>query len=166
MATVTFSCEKCGECCRSLRKWGAGLFLTKRETALFPSSAVSPQFALGRRGPKYEISYQLIPSTCPHLDAGNQCEIYDKRPLACQAFPFEKTLIGWQTSTFCSAIRSQMKANALRPTQIPQKEGQAADKLQGYQTNMFKTYMKPRRKLWLFDLVQRKWVERGSSVTS
>jgi hypothetical protein len=59
-----------------------------------------------------------------------------------------------------------MKANELRPTQIPQKEGQAADKLQEYQTNMLKTYMKPRRKLWLFDLAQRKWVERGSSVTS
>jgi hypothetical protein len=59
-----------------------------------------------------------------------------------------------------------MKANELRPTQIPQKEGQAADKLQQYQISMFKTYMKPRRKLWFFDWAQRKWVERGSSVTS
>lgn len=37
--------------------------------------------------PKHIISYQLNSKDCPFISDENKCEIYEKRPLSCRAYP-------------------------------------------------------------------------------
>ena len=64
-----------------------GLFLKGEKIHLFHASQVSPLAAVGWDRPQDVLSYQLNARTCPHLDASNECAIYNDRPLKCRAFP-------------------------------------------------------------------------------
>jgi Fe-S-cluster containining protein len=85
-----FECIRCGKCCDHLLSFkdgfNFGLYLSPKESELFPKEIVLPLF-------RYEseiIAYQVGVDSCPHLSCQNElcfCKIYDQRPLTCRVFP-------------------------------------------------------------------------------
>jgi len=82
-----FECNKCGTCCSHLLSYQNGLhhgmYLSSKESELFPKEVVSPLFRYGET----IIAYQVTVNRCPHLNDDNSCFIYERRPLFCRAFP-------------------------------------------------------------------------------
>lgn len=74
------TCRDCGAKCCKLG--GADVTAEERERVL---EAGNPD-KFRKLG---ENHYEMIPvgTTCPYLNADNQCSIYDVRPYACRAFP-------------------------------------------------------------------------------
>lgn len=83
-----FQCLRCGACCRNLvvkeASFETGLLLLPPEVDLFPPQLVRPYFRCGER----VVAYQFVGRDCPHLGETG-CSVYDRRPLACRAFPVE-----------------------------------------------------------------------------
>jgi len=161
MGIVVFECQKCGYCCQHLiEKINGiinGLFLTNKETKLFPRELISPQKAIGVERPKRIISYQLNIDTCPHINERNECKIYDKRPLACRAFPYE--IVGHKptVSVKCPVIGNQMAEGEKRVVDLAAVEIQASWKINSYLQNRYRRYLKRKAHLWEYDLKTRKW---------
>jgi len=66
-----------------------GLALTPEETSFFPQKHIFPSIGIGHYGrSKKIIRYQFGLNICPFLQ-DQRCTIYDRRPLACRAYPFE-----------------------------------------------------------------------------
>src|SRR4030042_6764260 len=111
MKEITFNCTKCGLCCKNLldERDGniVGLCLTKKETRMFDPKYISPQVGIGKEKVEKIIGYQLNVAVCPHLGEKNNCEIYDKRPLVCQTFPFEPARE--TVSRKCPQIKKQIE---------------------------------------------------------
>jgi Fe-S-cluster containining protein len=87
-----FECLKCCDCCKNLlhnkHGWVTALSLLPEEAYLFPPEHVFPQSGIGGYGSvKRIMTYQLDLDICPNLQ-GQECVIYDKRPLTCQVYPF------------------------------------------------------------------------------
>ena len=91
---MSFTCRRCGKCCRDLllRDHGIlrGLTLLPEETKHFPEEQVKPYLGLGKR--PYDtnftvLAYQLTSNVCPHLE-DDKCTIYKDRPSTCRQFPF------------------------------------------------------------------------------
>jgi len=149
---------KCGTCCRSLLEESEGvlkgLTLTANETDLFPSSMVSPQTALGRKKPARIINYQLNVDYCPHINQRNECEIYDKRPLICRAFPY----IQGNFSVKCPIFKKLFKREGLRVTfPMSHAEVEASLKRDRLTQNLLKRYWKKGSKMWIYDLRSKQW---------
>jgi len=74
--TRTGSCNRCGECC----KW-VGFFLDPDDTRGLEWARVRGLRVLPRGG-------VLIKNRCPHLLAGNRCDLHGpNKPENCQVFP-------------------------------------------------------------------------------
>ena len=59
------------------------MYLFPKEAEVFPREVIAPLFRYG----EVVIAYQVTVNRCPHLNVDNNCAIYEKRPLLCQAFP-------------------------------------------------------------------------------
>jgi len=95
---LTFKCLRCGTCCNNLiveSSYGTqkGLIIFPEER-LFPTEVVFPFFGVGKMPEdKYFriVTYQVNARTCPHLKRNKlaMCNIHERRPLVCRAFPFK-----------------------------------------------------------------------------
>lgn len=96
-----FTCLQCSRCCRNtITPIKIGETHFKQGIHLFPNEAqvfrrygsnygVSPRILPKWKGTSSEkvIAYQLVSEPCPFLSQENTCQIYEKRPLACQLYP-------------------------------------------------------------------------------
>jgi len=163
LGVITFECQKCGTCCRNLLEdvdgITNGLFLTQRERELFPSELISPKLAIGVGKPRRVIAYQLNINVCPHLDEKHECRIYDRRPLACQSFPFEYMIYSGPTvSVKCPVIGSRMKKGEQREVEVSEVEVGASEKMNRYIINRSRKYRKKGLSMWNYDLETKLWV--------
>lgn len=154
-----FECDKCGICCRNLleERGGVlkGLTLTASEKSLFLESLVSPLTAVGKKKPDYIIDYQLNVNDCPHIDEGNECLVYDRRPLVCRAFPYVQASF----SVKCPVLTRLFKKAGLHiDFPIPYAEGEADQKRDRYFQNRLRKYLKRGSRIWVFDLATKQWV--------
>lgn len=103
---IEFKCQKCGKCCRKTLQTiklpngetiitGPQIQLT--EVPLFEAQALAPQLAGGKK--RRILTYQIATDGCPHLK-GNDCSIYEKRPLVCRAYPVQDCLVPDARCTF------------------------------------------------------------------
>ena len=169
MSAIIFECKKCGTCCRNLVEDVNGiingLFLTSKETRLFPSKLISPKIALGVDKPKKTVAYQLNVNVCPHINDRNECRMYEKRPLACKSFPFEIGLLKSTVSVKCPQIGSKMKVDEFREVELSGTEIEASQKINRYLLNRYQKYFKKGTDLWKFDLKTRKWIKHKIEQT-
>jgi Fe-S-cluster containining protein len=166
VASPVFQCNRCGTCCRNLikkdpRGLTVGLSVLVEEGVLFPTNLISPQIALGREQPQNVIVHQVHVDRCPHIDSRDRCSIYERRPLACRAFPYKfSSFYGIATaSPECPVIENQLKAGADKPTLFSKIEMEACNELELYNWDMFLKHMPARGKMWIFDLAERAWRE-------
>jgi len=156
MQRIKFSCQKCGKCCRDLRRidedFGVskGLMLFPEEKHLFPREKVFPLIAIGD-SPTKIILYQLDENICPHLQ-DNKCIIYKDRPLICRAFPLRISSFGRVTySRECPQLYPFEKIDVfvapLEETALKELE----KKLRAF-------YEIDYSKKWVFDLETKKWL--------
>ena len=116
MANRKFGCiSGCSDCCNyreyyPTKQFGKiGVLLLPEEVALIQEQAnlngldvrILPRIAVGKKSPEKIIAYQMMGKNkdgdlCPFLDTesnkrsphgGYTCKIYEKRPLACRAYP-------------------------------------------------------------------------------
>ena len=99
MAVNDFKCLQCGRCCHFQTNGSqskvTGISLFPSERILFPEDIIKPQVGIGRNpsDKKFKIiAYQMFENTCPLL-INNKCTIYEKRPIACRAFPLYPFII-------------------------------------------------------------------------
>jgi len=157
---IRFQCTRCGKCCREHRgpMLGQlhGLMLMPNEVQLFPSELIKPMF---RYHPNTDPSiagmvwmYQLDSDGCPHYDEERRiCEIYEKRPILCRAYPFE-----WRgNSVMCHEACSEIeRLNKLKVTlSVPRKEVEAAVSIQEYQHEFMRREINVER----YDLKTQSW---------
>jgi len=157
-----FRCQKCGTCCRNLVKnvgnVTIGLFLTSKETHLFPSKLIFPQISVGVNKPEKTIAYQLNVYACPHINDKNECMIYDKRPLVCKSFPLEITPIEVIMHRECPVIAVLVKEGEARRIGWSAVEIKANQKIRMYMSNRYERYFKVGLKAWTFDLRSKEWI--------
>lgn len=133
-----------------------GLALIRKEPELFPPDKVCPQQAVGLTEPSIIISHQLSVDVCPHISSQNRCEIHDRRPLACRAFPYQITSFGAAAQPDCTLIDSQMSAGKA-PAMFSKTESEACIELSDYYFDTTLKYEPVGGKLWFFDLKDRAW---------
>jgi len=174
MTKIVFKCLRCGRCCKNLfREIEEGLFglnVFPDEKELFPKKFVSPYIGIGwgTSGPKYVVSYQLNINVCVHLSKDNLCKVYDKRPLACQAFPllsagpFGTSIPDPNECTFVEKVEKEAGSlNNLFPI-TPKKfrapQGwQAVRKINNRVEKSYTSHLMDARVLWRFDLKNKEW---------
>lgn len=174
MVKVIFKCLLCSRCCRNLLKEFEGqlhgLSLFSDEKNLFPNKLVSEQTGIGwgPLGPKYIVNYQLNVNVCPHLSKDNRCGVYNKRPLACQAFPLVAmgtkggVLTRPNNCTYVEEIERKMGSldNLLPITPKnfrARKEWQAIARMNRQLKKFYEDHPKDGRVLWGFDLKNKEW---------
>ena len=165
---MRFDCLKCGHCCRNLlhKKYEiiTGVSLTPEETGLFPQEHIFPSTGIGHYGrPKKIITYQLNLNTCPYLQE-QRCTIYDRRPLACRAYPFEmekvepmRILIDENCRWFKEKVVAKgltKKVLTYRKKIIAREEYEACWKLFQHGREFIESKNK-----WWFDLSRKAWFQ-------
>jgi len=174
MTEIVFKCLQCGRCCKNLLREiegtlvGLGLFPDERK--LFPMELVSPQTGIGwgLTGPKHILDYQLTVSACPHLSKDNLCKIYNKRPLACQAFPLIWTGPSGTTiadPSDCTFVKEIEKRTGSVINMLPitpkkfrgPKEWHAIGEKSRLMRKSFADHLNDIQVLWGFDLGHKEW---------
>jgi Fe-S-cluster containining protein len=154
MSEIGFSCTRCGYCCRTLfvEQSGVinGLCLTEDEITLFDPKLVSPYMALGVEEPTNIIMYQLNQAVCPYINKKNECNVYDRRPLVCQSYPVQVTVMGSFVENDCPQSK-YIQNNEFLTTE-------AGLKTNLYVMNKFAKYRTKQSKMWFFNLATKKWV--------
>ena len=130
--------------------------LTKKETALFESKDVAPQFAIVPIEQKRIVFYQMKTSPCPHLNSQNKCRIYEKRPLICRSFPIMADYISSRCKVFSKRKPGQIYQDVY--PMIEMKE--ASKKISRYVMENFGKELKTGVQEWEYDLASRKWILR------
>jgi len=162
VSTLSFICQRCAKCCKNLvfRDSGVlrGLTLFPDEIKYFSDEYVEPYLGVGKRPHDKGfrvIAYQLITTNCPHLE-GNQCKIYEKRPISCRQFPFSLdpdldagVLLGVDMN--CPAAVELVNSSDGRVI-LPDRE--SAEAL----LELKKVGIKNPRKVWIYDLDSKRWV--------
>lgn len=130
--------------------------LTEEEKKLFDEKNITPAFAFGNEGSPMQIaSYQLNLAKCPHIDENNKCKIYDKRPLACRAYPITSNLGRNVADLKCPQV-GKYSENELRQLMFSDTYEEAINKVNGHVGSCFRKYGK-KTKLMRFDLATKKW---------
>jgi len=158
-----FECLKCGECCRNLHikveKIGTvGLFLLPNERGLFPAETVIPLYGAGLKGksrprPEVIFAYQILQSICPHLTEENLCDVYDRRPIACRAFPLQIIMLDRR----CTWVKERFQEGESTP-----RSNIDLGNMQKYHDMLFNyigSYAKEYLYMWAWDLSSQKWVK-------
>ena len=166
---MKFECLNCGECCRKLHivsEWvnvksvTLGLFLMPNERKLFPAKMIMPLYGAGLKGksrPRPEViyAYQITEDRCPHLMAQNYCAIYDKRPIACRAFP-----LGVVMDRRCTWVKERFQEG----DSMPKSQLDLGDMVK-YHDILFEYIGRCAEKypgrMWAWDLKTKKWVKAG-----
>jgi Fe-S-cluster containining protein len=152
-----FECKNCATCCRNLLETkegkSKGLTLTEKEANLFPSSMVSPKFAIGLNAPETVILYQLNVKCCPNVNEKNLCQIYQRRPLVCQSFP----IISGAISNKCKVFAYRKVGLSYSEPYAMKKQLGASDKLDKYIENRLRKQSKKGLILWEYDLATKQW---------
>jgi len=131
---------------------------------------VSPQTGIGwgLTGPKHILDYQLTVSACPHLSKDNLCKIYNKRPLACQAFPLIWTGPSGTTiadPSDCTFVKEIEKRTGSVINMLPitpkkfrgPKEWHAIGEKSRLMRKSFADHLNDIQVLWGFDLGHKEW---------
>ena len=168
-----FICVQCGECCRNLltEQYGLklGLFLFPAECKLFPSGDIAPLYGYGVKGrsrprPAVIGFYQYTRNICEHLTPDNKCSIYEKRPLACRAFPVEWTPEGIHLDRTCRFIREHLEEGetfiAVPAKLFPADVLIAETKI----TNAILAYARAYEVGWTYDLRTKRWVKNDDLI--
>lgn len=147
-----------------------GLYLFPNETKLFPKRLVSPSKGIGWgvTGPKHIITYQLNVDVCPHISKDNLCRIYDRRPLACQAFPLIS--VGAQGTTIadpndCTFVEETEKEKGSLNNILPMtpkkfkgpEEWMAIGKIEEQVRKSTRMHRGDSRVIWDFNLNSQEW---------
>ncbi len=153
----------CGLCCRDLfddrEGHKRGLTLTIEEVLLFPKDLISPLMAVGMEKPEEIILYQLNTKDCPFIDQINKCQIYEKRPLVCRAFPLSQGAYSTKCKLFSFA--KNFPENFVKiaidwgETQLD-----AESQLDRYIIGKFERGFKRGIGTWSFDLANKRWALR------
>lgn len=174
MAKIVFKCLECGCCCKNLFKeeFGilSGLTFFFDERKMFPKRLVSPAtgFGWGVSGPKHIIRYQLNTNRCPYLSQDNVCNIYDRRPLICQAFPLSSmstlgtTVVDPKDCSFLEKIEKKVGSLAKMLPMTPKKfrgpkEWQAIAKINAAHEKSITDHLIDAEVVWKFDLKNKEW---------
>ena len=164
---IKFKCLKCGKCCRYLHvkvegTGTVGLFLLPNERKLFLSYQIRPLYGAGLKGksrPRPEViyAYQIVQNRCPHLTEQNLCAIYEKRPIACRAFPLQSFPLGLMMDRRCTWVKQRFQEGE----STPREKLDLGDmpKYHDRLTKCIKKYVKEYPFIWLWDLKTRKWVK-------
>jgi Fe-S-cluster containining protein len=156
---IKFECSRCGACCRNLLmqmgRWQLGLMLLPPERKLFPDNLVAPMWATGRNKPENIAAYQLNAIDCVHLK-GNSCNIYEKRPKICRAFPLtieiqNGNVVGATLSGNCPQSKELINTRAKLLESFP--EEMIAANIDRYEFNS----QHLRDELFMFDLKSKAW---------
>jgi Fe-S-cluster containining protein len=159
MNNNSFNCKKCGFCCRTLLEYEnnllMGMVLFEEERKLFNEKDVIPQRSIGNDQPSEILSYQLRLAVCPHISKENKCLIYDKRPLACKAFPITSTIGKNIADLKCPQI-SKWTKEQLYNLEFSDDVEEAMDKI----IEIVGSHIGKRGELnfWFFDIASNKWV--------
>jgi Fe-S-cluster containining protein len=160
LSLEAFTCLKCGNCCKDLfdTRGGEkrGLTLTIEESYLFSDKLITPLAAFGFEAPSVIFLYQLSTKDCPHTNKENQCGIYQKRPLVCQAFPLSQGRFSTKCKLFW--FLKDFPENTVKvvidwgKTQL-----EAERRLDDYIIAAFKNNFAQRIGSWSFDLDDGTW---------
>ncbi len=157
-----FECLRCGSCCRTILYTanGAkrGIPLTEKEVALFPSEVVSPRLSVGLSKPETVILWQLNVNVCPHINAENQCQTYDSRPLICRSFP----IVAGSVSNRCRVFSYRKVGVSYSEPFTMASQLEASDRLNAFIKSRIKRFCMKGFRIWEFDLDTGKWVNEQS----
>jgi len=151
--TLEWHCRKCGTCCREIINevppYGrCGLTLLPEEIHLFPPESIKPFKAYD--SVKTIAFYQMVTQPCSKFNqTAKLCAIYDKRPQACRAFPFNLEKV----SGTCPHTPTPRNGNVIVDTFMYPQEFNAAEILD----NINKKWL-TRRKRYFFNLDLNRWV--------
>jgi Fe-S-cluster containining protein len=153
-----FKCLKCGTCCRNIIEIVGGikrgLPFTENEVALFPKEPVSPKLAIGLMEPETIVLYQLNINVCPYINAKNQCQKYETRPLMCRSFP----IVAGDISNRCKVFSYRKVGVVYCEPYTMAKQLEASNKLNEYISKSIKKHFQKAIKIWEYDLETKKWV--------
>lgn len=138
--------------------------MTPKETGFFPQKHVFPYIRIGHYArPKKIIAYQFGLNICPFLQK-QRCTIYDRRPLACQAYPFEIEKAGSPGVLIdenCRWFKEKVVAKGLEKKVLASKERLIAPEEVEACTILFqqgREFMESKNKWW-FDLNRKAWFQ-------
>ena len=170
---MQFECLKCCHCCRNLlhreKKEVMGLSLLPEEATLFPPEHIFPSIGIGKYGqPKRIVAYQLDLNECPYLQE-RQCAIYEKRPLACRAYPFQLMRIKpprFLVDKNCKWFKERVISKGLEKRLLTSKEGLVAKEevRAASQLNELKIEFILSGNKWWFDLNKKAWFSSAAGV--
>jgi Fe-S-cluster containining protein len=147
-----FKCLKCGTCCRSIIEIlggvKRGLPLTENETVIFSKEHVSPKLALGLTQPETIVLYQL------NINAQNQCQKYEPRPLMCRSFP----IVAGDISNRCKVFSYRKVGVAYCEPYSMANQLEASNKLNAYISKSLKKHFQRGLKIWEYNLATGTWV--------
>lgn len=86
---IAYVCSiECGaKCCNR-----PFMYLADSELHLFPGNDIRQSLDLGDQIFEAETGgFLVLNDVCPHLGGDNLCEIWERRPKACQQFPYGPT---------------------------------------------------------------------------
>ena len=116
---------------------------------MFDEKFIKPQQGYGTLKGIKVFLYQLNQKDCPYIDNHNNCSIYEKRPLICQSYPVEPTILG-------GIVREDCPESSYYP-----KDGTAFTEAGLVFNEQLRTKMREFRVkgdiLWFFDLYTNKW---------
>lgn len=165
-----FQCLQCGKCCKNFvreTEFGkAGIFLFPEERALFPPEKVFPLFGIGIGNaegtkPQKIFAYQYVDQQCIHLDERNLCKIYEKKPTACEGYPYELTLLGIFVNEECTFL-SKYPRKIIKRIHIPQRILQANIKMNKW----ILTNLRASVHHWFYDFESATWIKTSKIVRS
>ena len=157
---VVFECTRCGTCCiQHVGKMAGhvhGLMILPDERKLFPEEIISPMFRYTMKykpDPGRVFMYQIATAPCPHYAQEKRaCNIYPKRPVVCQTFPFELRGNGLAIHGFCPEIARLAEIH--KPPEIRCSDAYISTmlKLREYWDVWMKT-----EKIERYDVEKKKW---------
>jgi Fe-S-cluster containining protein len=159
--SLNFECKKCGYCCKTLLEYEGGVLmglalLTEEEKKLFDEKDISPAFGFGNEiSPTQIASYQLNLAKCPHIAENNRCKIYDKKPLACRAYPITSNIGRNVADLKCPQV-GKYSESELCHLMFSDMYEEAVNKINCCVGSFFRKYGKKNR-LMRFDLASKKW---------
>ena len=147
--TRVFVCSHCGRCCEKIfvhldgGQWAqpvtAGILLLPGEQHLFPHT--TPMWRSGAE----VLAYQMDREPCPHW-TGKGCAIYNRRPLACRAYPVWWEIV-WRADTNCPQVTAVGQLGEYR------EEITSAHDILRFQRWLYAMH----KDLEYFDLTERVW---------
>ena len=146
------------------------MMLLPFEVKRFNSKYIKPLYGVGVKGkrrkrPAIIYAYQYINEPCEYYNPETKtCNIYEKRPLVCRAYPFQYAFGKYLVDNNCPAVKQFLPSNKtayLDEIKNIDVEYDALRKLRTYYMLVFLANMYKTNVLitWAFDLNRNKWIQ-------